>query len=147
MELDPQEQIWARNWFYGAGTAAILLAFFLPFVDYKLSNSDREIRVAETIRELRTAQFGLGSKNIDHRLTSEGSVPAPAPQEQELAHEPPAGHGAEAHAEHGATDVSTESAEAPAVESEADAPAADAEPKNSAEGDTATEQAAEGPVS
>lgn len=46
-------------WLFAGGTFAICLALFLFWADRYLSTSDREQRLGETLRELRSAQVSL----------------------------------------------------------------------------------------
>lgn len=68
------------RWFMGAGLFALLLCFFLYKADRLLSTSDREQRLGETLRELRTAQFEIagdrvnGPQGVDSRLLSSADV-------------------------------------------------------------------------
>lgn len=46
-------------WLFGAGTFAICIALFMFWSDRTLANSDHEQRLANTLREIRTAQSSL----------------------------------------------------------------------------------------
>ena len=59
----------AFRWIIGAGAFALLLTAFLIAADYGLSHSDREKRLGETLRELRTAQASMASHVTDQRQT------------------------------------------------------------------------------
>jgi hypothetical protein len=82
MNLDPQIASDARRWFFGAGLAAVLLSLFLAVTDYRLSHSDREKVLGQTLKELRTAQSSLPSRVTDPRQGSGAAgFAAPAPAE------------------------------------------------------------------
>lgn len=77
MNIDPKIERDGIRWFFIAGTAALALSLFLFFVDEGLSNSKSEQRLAETLRELRTAQASLPSGAVDPRTSrSSGLVTA-----------------------------------------------------------------------
>ncbi len=80
MELKERELRDAWIWFFAAGAFAILLSMFVQTVDFKLSTSDREKVLGETLRELRGAQAEIASGAVDERLSSgiqTGEVLAP----------------------------------------------------------------------
>ena len=77
------------RWLFGAGLAAIILAYVLFSIDESLSNSDVEIVRGETIGTLRGAQTMLPSRVSDARQLQNFSY------EQADSHE--ADHSAEAH--------------------------------------------------
>lgn len=68
MELNPKDVKAGMTWLFVAGGAAIALSIFLQYADYSLSTSDREVRLRDTLLELRTAQAEVGSDTIDRRL-------------------------------------------------------------------------------
>ena len=68
MELNPKEVKDGMTWLFVAGGAAIALSIFLQYADFSLSTSDREVRLKETLYELRTAQAEVGSDTTDRRL-------------------------------------------------------------------------------
>lgn len=59
----------AIKWIISAGGFAVLLSLFLVTADYQLSHSDKEKRLGETLRELRTAQASMASRVTDPRQT------------------------------------------------------------------------------
>lgn len=67
MILDSEEQLAGRQWFWGAGAAAVLLCLFLAYLDYQLSSSSREQDLGRSLRELRSAQSALSSGMSDPR--------------------------------------------------------------------------------
>lgn len=67
-DIDSTVQRAGGVWLVGAGAAAVLLALFLYCADFKLTNSDREIVLEKTLRELRGAQTSLTSGAIDPRI-------------------------------------------------------------------------------
>lgn len=69
MQLCEQEMKRGYVWFFVAGTLAVCLVVFLYKMDHTISKYHEEGRVetAETLNELRTAQFSLGSSQVDQR--------------------------------------------------------------------------------
>lgn len=68
MELDAQEVRFGWTWFFCVGIIAVGFSFFLFSMDELLSNSDREQRLGQTLRELRTAQFTVANSPEDLRV-------------------------------------------------------------------------------
>ena len=60
-------KVLGMRWLFGAGTVAILFSVFLVSIDNYLTNSDREKRLNERMKEMRSAQTSLGSSSIDPR--------------------------------------------------------------------------------
>mgnify|MGYP006988489948 CR=1 FL=1 len=81
MEAVGREHKDGMQWILGAGLVAELIAAFVAWSDRALSTSTGEQRLADTLRELRTAQPSLPSGNIDsrqgHRVVMR-EPPAPA---------------------------------------------------------------------
>jgi hypothetical protein len=73
MILDQKELEGGKRWFFGAGIVAILLALTLWKIDDFLTYSDKEIRLGETLLELRSAQTSLNSDVSDSRLIGPSS--------------------------------------------------------------------------
>ena len=57
----------AYRWILMAGGGAVLLSCFLAWADYRLSHSDYDQRLGDTLRELRTAQASQASRVLDPR--------------------------------------------------------------------------------
>lgn len=57
------------RWFFGMGLLALVFCFVLKTVDDKLSTSDSEKRLGQTLHELRTAQASLPARVTDSRQT------------------------------------------------------------------------------
>ena len=57
------------RWFFVVGAIAICFSIFLANIDKRLSESDKEKRLGDTLRELRTAQTTLPSRVTDSRQT------------------------------------------------------------------------------
>lgn len=72
--VTPLEQRWAYMWFFGAGIVAVCVALTLATVDKTLTNSDREVRNNNTLREIRSAQASYATRNLDQRLLVTESV-------------------------------------------------------------------------
>ena len=70
MELDPQEVRYGWTWLLCAGFIAVCFSFSLYYVDNMLTYSDREQRLGDTLRELRTAQFTVAGDKTDLRALS-----------------------------------------------------------------------------
>ena len=68
MEIDQQEMRRGWIWLFVAGGFAIALSFFLYTVDNGLTFSNKETRLGETLRELRTAQHAVSTGTSDPRL-------------------------------------------------------------------------------
>ncbi|MCB0352134.1 MAG: hypothetical protein KDD64_01380 [Bdellovibrionales bacterium] len=71
MKVDQTERRLGWTWLLVAGGLAAGLSFSLFSVDRFLAGWDREERLADTLRELRTAQFESGSGETDVRLLAE----------------------------------------------------------------------------
>lgn len=57
----------AYIWLIGAGTFAVALSLFLALADHAMSRSDSELRLGETLREMRTAQASMHTRVTDPR--------------------------------------------------------------------------------
>ncbi len=68
MELDAGEVRAGWSWFIVAGAIAVAFSFFLYNADEMLTHSDREQRLGQTLRELRTAQFTISGAPSDSRM-------------------------------------------------------------------------------
>ena len=66
---DNVEQTDGYRWFFFVGALAVAFSVFLATVDQRLSESDGERKLGETLRELRTAQSSLPSRVTDSRQT------------------------------------------------------------------------------
>lgn len=64
----------AYQWLIGFGIVAVCLAIALASIDNKLTYSDRETRVNDTLKEIRSAQASFESRNVDRRLLVTESV-------------------------------------------------------------------------
>jgi hypothetical protein len=64
-----QEQADGYRWFFIVGLIAVAFSVFLATVDKRLSESDSEKRLGETLRVLRTAQASLPARVTDSRQT------------------------------------------------------------------------------
>lgn len=60
----------AKRWLVGGLVVAILLTVFLLKADDGLTYSDSEIRLKNTLFELRSAQAGLSTGEVDPRQQS-----------------------------------------------------------------------------
>lgn len=67
-ENNDEESRTAYRWFFLAGAAAIIFAWFLYSADERLSHSNRERALGETIYEMRSAQHSFDSRVTDERL-------------------------------------------------------------------------------
>ena len=72
--VTPLEQRWAYMWFFGVGAIAICVAVTLATIDQSLTNSDREVRLNNTLKEVRSAQASFETRNVDKRLLVAQSV-------------------------------------------------------------------------
>ncbi|MCB0332019.1 MAG: hypothetical protein KDD55_00900 [Bdellovibrionales bacterium] len=70
MELDAGEVRAGWTWLVVAGAIAIAFSLFLYNADERLTNSDRDVRLGQTLRELRTAQFTVSGAPSDLRMVS-----------------------------------------------------------------------------
>jgi hypothetical protein len=77
MDLDEKEVRDGMTWLYVAGACAIALSIFLQWADYRLSTSDREVRLENTLRELRTAQATVGAEVADRRFDNQPAFRKP----------------------------------------------------------------------
>jgi hypothetical protein len=58
----------ASRWFIGGGFFAALVFAFILWVDHKLSTSDGEKVLGQTLHELRSAQSSLAGLPVDPRV-------------------------------------------------------------------------------
>ena len=72
--LTPEEVKGAYAWFFGVGAIAIGIAFSLFTLDNSLTYSDREVRLNNTLKEIRSAQASFETRNLDQRLLVTQSV-------------------------------------------------------------------------
>lgn len=72
--LTPQEVKGAYFWFFCVGTVAIGVAFTLFQIDNGLTSSNREVRVNNTLKEIRSAQASFETRNVDQRVLVTQSV-------------------------------------------------------------------------
>jgi len=68
MDLREEELRDGWQWLIGGGIFALALSLFIYFADRGLSQSTREQDLARTLQDLRSAQFQLGSGEVDSRL-------------------------------------------------------------------------------
>lgn len=71
-----------RRWFYVAGLASVLLTFWLWYIDDYMTYSDVEQQRSRALRELRAAQFSLGTGVSDVRMMKSHIEPATMAEEQ-----------------------------------------------------------------
>jgi hypothetical protein len=74
--VTPLEERWAYMWFFGVGALAICIATALATIDQNLTNSDREVRLNNTLKEVRSAQASFETRNLDRRMLVAKSVDA-----------------------------------------------------------------------
>lgn len=74
MHIDSKIEKDGVRWFFIAGGCAVVLSIFLYMVDEGLTNSNREQKLAETLRELRTAQASVAAGSIDPRTKSSSGL-------------------------------------------------------------------------
>lgn len=67
MDVSPQEEKAAHQWFFIVGIIAVGFSVFLSCVDFQLRNSDREEKLGAALKELRSAQTALGAGSVDER--------------------------------------------------------------------------------
>ena len=72
--LTQEEVKGAYMWFFGVGALAVVVALTLYRVDVGLTSSDRETRLNNNLKEIRSAQASFETRNVDQRLLVTQSV-------------------------------------------------------------------------
>jgi hypothetical protein len=78
MEAIEREQSDGIKWLLGAGTVAVLIASFVAWSDWTLTNSTSERELGRSLHELRSAQTSLARGAVDSRQRGQAVLREPA---------------------------------------------------------------------